>query len=141
MAFKDPEREKAYKKDYRVRRKAERSDYERQRRVNPAHRANYIVQDSRSGDKRHGRSNDLTVAFVERLIASGCAYCGETKLQMTLDRIDNSIGHLMTNVVSACVRCNLMRRDMPYAAWYSMLPAIRFARESGLFGEWRGGIW
>lgn len=65
---------------------------------------------------------------------------------MTLDRIDNTIGHVQTNVVAACVRCNYMRRDMPYAAWTRLVPLIKQLREEGLFGAWvcdcvtRGGV-
>jgi len=57
---------------------------------------------------------------------------------MTLDRVDNTCGHIQSNVVSACVRCNYMRRDMPYAAWLKLLPMIKQAREEGLFGTWTG---
>ena len=109
----------------------------KQSRKDPAFRAKWICEDSKR-DKKKGRQNDLSVDFVEGLIASGCAYCGDTHLQMTLDRIDNALGHLRTNVVPSCIRCNLLRSDMPYEAWYFLLPAVRAARERGLFGDWIG---
>lgn len=49
-----------------------------------------------------------------------CHYCSEItylfyefareKKQWTLDRIDNDIGHISTNIVIACLECNLKRR-------------------------------
>ena len=96
----------------------------------------WILADSRGSDQKYDRKNDLTWEFVERMIGFACAYCGETNLRMTLDRINNSIGHIQSNVVPACIRCNYIRRDMPYAAWFFLLPALREARINGLFGEW-----
>jgi hypothetical protein len=55
---------------------------------------------------------------------------------MTLDRIDNTIGHVKTNVKPACIRCNLLRRNMPYAAWLMLVPAVKKARKFGLFDGW-----
>ena len=99
-----------------------------------------ILVDAKKADKKRGRQNDLSLDFVEGAVASGCAYCGETELRMTLDRIDNTLGHTKANTVPACERCNYIRRDMPYAAWYFLLPAIRAAREAGLFGDWTCSI-
>ena len=36
--------------------------------------------------------------------------CVRDPAQWTLDRIDNTIGHVSANVVAACLRCNLRRR-------------------------------
>lgn len=100
----------------------------------------FIVADARKADRKKGRKSDLTVAFVREAICGGCSYCGETELRMTMDRIDNDIGHVEANVVAACVRCNLMRRNMPYKAWMIIVPSIREARLSGAFGSWTGEI-
>jgi hypothetical protein len=106
-------------------------------------RAKFIVKDSRNADKKAHprRENDLTVAFVEKLLAEsdGCLYCGETKLRMTADRIDNDLGHLQSNVNPSCIRCNVIRGKMPYVAWMLIVPAVREARILGLFGDWDGG--
>jgi hypothetical protein len=59
---------------------------------------------------------------------------------MTVDRIDNNKGHLLTNVVPACLRCNLARGDMPYEAWLCLVPGLKEAREKGLFGAWIGKV-
>lgn len=55
---------------------------------------------------------------------------------MSMDRVDNSIGHTKSNVVPACIRCNYMRKDMPMEAWKFLVPYIKQAKENGLFGDW-----
>jgi hypothetical protein len=100
-----------------------------------------ILRDSKQSDKRKNLSNDLDLEYVKLSISKPCAYCGETTLRMTLDRIDNSIGHLKSNVIQACIRCNYTRGNMPYKAWLYLVGGMRQARESGEFGTWTGSIW
>lgn len=107
-------------------------------RYKPENRASVIVTDSRGSDRVRGMSCDLDVEWVKELISKGCSYCGETQILIGLDRLDNSIGHLKSNVVPACGRCNYLRRDMPYKAWETIVPAIKEAREKGLFKGWDG---
>lgn len=116
--------------------------HNRMTRRDPARRANVICWDSRKSDKLGGLSNELTVQGVRDIFESAgcCSYCGEADLRLTLDRIDNSVGHTWDNVNVACYRCNVLRRDMPYEAWMHIVPTIREARIKGLFGSWTGGI-
>lgn len=113
-------------------------EYNRKKRTN---RARCIIQDSRKKDKQSNLENNLTETFVNELIKHPCSYCGDTSLLMTLDRIENNIGHIKGNVVAACIRCNMIRRAMPYLAWLAIAPAIKTARIRGLFGAWTGDIW
>jgi hypothetical protein len=113
---------------------------EKAERKNPKFRAKYIVKDARTTDARRGRSNDLTLDWVQEVISKGCNYCGETKLQMTLDRIDNDKAHTRDNVVPACVRCNFIRKTMPYSAWLLLVNGVKKAKETGAFGDWTGAI-
>lgn len=101
--------------------------------------ARLIIKDCLASDRKNGRAADVDVAFVESLIADGCSYCGETNVRMTIDRIDNTLGHTRANVVAACARCNYARRDMPHEAWVVVAVGMRKARELGLFGTWVGG--
>jgi hypothetical protein len=101
----------------------------------------WILQDSRKTDKKSNLQNDLTQEFVRITISTGCSYCGETKMRIGLDRINNAKGHRQDNVRAACRRCNYLRRDMPFEAWMSIVPAVKLAREHGLFGDWIGGVW
>lgn len=100
--------------------------------------AKIIVEDSRKTDKKLNRINDLDTSWVMLEIAKPCQYCGENSLRMTLDRIDNSLGHVKNNVTPACIRCNYARRDMPHTAWIKLAPAMREARLAGDFGVWTG---
>lgn len=111
---------------------AERS----RQRLNLEEQDKFIFWDSRGADRRNGLCNDITRELIRELISDGCRYCGEKNIRMTLDRIDNSKGHTKDNVVPACIRCNYIRRDMPYEAWVIIASKIREAREKGLFGEW-----
>ena len=112
----------------------------RVQRASGENTASFIMWDSRRIDKRKGRKNDLTKEFIESLISQPCSYCGETNLRMTLDRIDNQLGHLQTNVIPACIRCNYARGDIPYEAWKGLIPGLRKARRIGAFGVWTGRV-
>ncbi len=115
-----------------------RRAYERQKeqRRQGLNTEKFIYQDSRRTDRKAGRSNDLTKDFIAEQIAKGCAYCGETEIRMTLDRIDNDIGHTTGNVIPACIRCNYVRGNMPHTAWIVVARAMKRARGQGLFGDW-----
>ena len=101
-------------------------------------REKYILDDARKSDRKHGRENNLDVDFVRDLIKDGCSYCGRTDqtIIITLDRIDNSIGHLKSNVVPSCMDCNLVRGNIPYKAWLLIAPAMKEARKLGLLDGW-----
>lgn len=112
-----------------------RSETRRQQRIKD--RAGAILVDSKKSDKVRGLTGfDLDREYVESALADGCRYCGDTSIMMTLDRVDNDLAHTRSNVVPACMRCNYLRRDMPYEAWLRIVPAVRAAREEGLFGDW-----
>lgn len=129
------------RKDYRepptaeaVSRQAARVKLER---LNNTNRATYLYQDSRRSDRKKNLDNDLDREFIERALEKPCHYCGAEEGQMTVDRVDNSIGHLKSNVVTACYRCNIVRGSMPFEAWAVIAPAMKEAYNKGLFGDWR----
>jgi hypothetical protein len=109
-------------------------------RKSPENRPRCVLRDSKQYDKRNGYHNDLDLPFIENELAKGCFYCEETEIQITLDRIDNNKGHSKDNVTPSCIRCNLIRRNMPYDAWVVVAEAIKIARMNGLFGMWTGRI-
>lgn len=61
-------------------------------------------------DKRRGVHNDLTLEFFREEIKKGCVYCGDME-NVGLDRVDNTRGHEVTNVVPCCYVCNCARMD------------------------------
>ncbi len=128
-------------KDYRATSITKTRAKHKYERANGINREKFIFEDSRNSDKKKGLSNDLTKKDIATLIADGCSYCGEHDLMMTLDRIDNSKGHLLNNVSAACIRCNLTRGSMPHAAWLIVATAMRKAKDEGLFGDWSGRNW
>jgi len=109
---------------------------ERAARKDPTKRANFILSACKNFDKRHGFVCDLELEFIKQTIATGCSYCSDIAGQMTLDRIDNAKGHLKTNVVSCCFRCNYIRRNMPHTAWLLVSAAVKQAHLQGLFQGW-----
>lgn len=131
-----------YKTTADARRRSNRKSAEKQRRerANNERTDYYIWIDTRKSDRKAGRENDLTKEFIEDQISKGCFYCGEAEIRMTLDRIDNDIGHTQGNVVPCCIRCNYVRGAMPYAAWVLVAKSMREARMKNLFGEWTGRI-
>ena len=90
-----------------------------------AKRKAYIYQDKQHHiyDPRYSITTDR---IVELLVSAGllCHYCREIcqvaykeamcRRQWTLDRIDNNYGHNDTNVVIACLDCNLKRGTMDF---------------------------
>lgn len=92
--------------------------------------------------KKSAKQRDLefgiTKQDVEAAIGQPCAYCGEDSILMTLDRVENSVGYIPDNVVPCCIRCNIMKADMPKDAWLQLARHLREIREAGLFGSWIG---
>lgn len=99
-----------------------------------AQRAKWIVRDSKNTDRKNQMENDLTIEWVKETIKDGCSYCGSV-LKLSLDRKNNSLGHMKNNVVSCCWRCNYIRRDMPLEAWL----IVAEVAERGMLDGWRAG--
>lgn len=108
-------------------------------RKNNKNRELFILKDSKSFDRTHGFENNLTLNMIKSLISKPCSYCGGDDLPMSLDRIDNSKGHLINNIIVSCRRCNFIRRDMPFEAWKYLCDGLKQAREHKAFGDWIGG--
>jgi hypothetical protein len=99
--------------------------------------ARYLVRRLHVSDKYKGLECDLTVEFALGALKRGCTYCGRIEgVIMTLDRLDNTKGHLMENVVPACFRCNVLKMDMPHEAWLTVLRGVREADKLNLFNGW-----
>ncbi len=97
-----------------------------------------LIRTYRRTAHKKGREFDLTEDFIESCLEKPCLYCGEDSLLMTLDRKDSDIGYLESNCVPCCIRCNLVKADMPYEAWVVVSNGMRQAKELGLFGSWTG---
>lgn len=119
----DPEKRRSYLRKY----------------MTEGRRVAYVIKGGAVvSDRAAGRDNDLDLEFIRSLIALPCSYCLRKTDRMSIDRIDNAIGHIKTNVVPACRRCNSIRNSMPIEAWLVVVQGIRIATESGSFGDWEG---
>lgn len=98
-----------------------------------------FLMESKRRDIERGMANDLTLEFVEESFQKPCTSCLANDMRMTLDRIDNTIGHIQTNVVPSCRRCNYLRRDMPYAAWVLFSPVLQEIHKRDVFQDWSPG--
>lgn len=109
----------------------------RTREYHRDNRDRVIFNNCKKASKSRGIPFSLTREQIKRLIESPCRYCGDSRPEkIGLDRVENRVGYVITNVVPCCVRCNTMKRDMPYEAWEFLAPMVKQAFEKGLFGEW-----
>lgn len=61
-------------------------------------------------DDKKGFEFDLTVEWFEQnILNKSCIYCQRSNVRMGCDRVDNSKGHLKSNVVPSCKECNITR--------------------------------
>lgn len=90
----------------------------------------------RKNAQSKGLEFSITREFMDAEFRKSCHYCGNDDLLITLDRVDNDIGYVETNCVAACIRCNLLKADMPISTWRLLVPTIRQIYESGGFGNW-----
>jgi len=64
------------------------------------------------GAIRRGYVFELTLSEFELFWDASCSYCNNTIIGIGLDRIDNNIGYINTNVVPCCTTCNWMKHSM-----------------------------
>lgn len=119
MPFKNPEDAKKY--EHRPDRVAKRRERQRRRwhqvrkyepkKVYWGKRNSFSI--NRSKAKRRGLEWALSEAEYSELRANLCSYCGFSLpiYGSGLDRVDNSKGYVLGNLVPCCSSCNLTRRD------------------------------
>lgn len=81
-------------------------------------------------DRKRGLQCDITIDQFRELITNGCVYCGDTE-KVGLDRIDNSVGHIISNVVPCCYSCNTARnKNFTHQEMIIIGRAIKEVKES-----------
>lgn len=119
----DP-KELAYRKEYNRRPEViiRRNKWFKERLENPKHR---MYQASHKAKQRK-LSWELSVEQYTELINKLCFYCNSTlELYGTgLDRINSSLGYTLSNVVSCCRICNVMKNDLTQDAFYLQIEKI-----------------
>lgn len=63
----------------------------------------------RRSAKRRGIDFKITLAQFKSFAGKPCRYCGADVYPISLDRIDNDLGYLISNVDSCCYRCNSLK--------------------------------
>lgn len=88
---------------------------------------------------KRGLLNDVSYEdFLKLTEQQNCHYCGEAVVWTSvngnnkaynLDRKDNTLGYLKTNVVVACKTCNRSKANRySYEEWYCMTAALKILR-------------
>lgn len=110
------EEKREYNRKYRENNKEYYKQYKKEWQQTPKGRANCLLQAYKRNDQKYGRENNLTAHWiVERIFSQPCHYCGESDWKkIGCDRIDNTIGHIKSNVVSCCYKCNKERQKMNF---------------------------
>ena len=102
-------------RQYEMNRKEQKKAYNSNRKGNIRQRASSLKGNYTNTDRKKGFETDITIDFIIEKMNDGCLYCGEKDImKLGLDRIDNTKGHTMDNVVCACAKCNKERRNMPF---------------------------
>lgn len=77
--------------------------------------------------ERRGISFDLTYdQFLALSFLHQCAYCGEPACVLGIDRLDNTIGYILSNCRPCCSACSSAKLDRTAAEFISH--AIRIAQ-------------
>jgi len=84
----------------------------------------------RSKAKMKGMIFTLTLEDFKNEISKPCGYCGETIAVRGLDRIDNNVGYILSNIISCCPLCNYLKRDLTVIEFKNHIRQI--FRHSGL---------
>lgn len=85
---------------------------------------------SRSRAKSKHIEFDLTRELYLRLVIQNCVYCGicsNNSSGIGLDRIDNSKGYIVGNVLPCCGMCNRIR------GWYLTVDEMKVAMKAILY--------
>jgi hypothetical protein len=72
-------------------------------------KASKMCSSYRFNDRRRGYQFDIDKDWlIKNILSKPCTYCGSTDF-VGCDRVDNSKGHIKTNVVPCCVVCNMVK--------------------------------
>ena len=89
----------------------------------------------RQTDKRYDLECTLSLEEIDGLLSQPCYYCG-MKHSDGLDRMNNSCGHTIGNVVPCCEKCNMLLSDLPFEAKRLLVPGLKQIRSRGIFDQW-----
>lgn len=92
------------------------------------------------GAKRRDIEFKLSFDEVINFVEQNCYYCGQIPNQVTtvnikvydrsaykfngIDRMDNSVGYIVSNCVPCCNICNYSKRMLPQAMWFEWIEKV-----------------
>lgn len=85
---------------------------------------NYKYSEYKKAAKDSNREFSLTKEDFMVYWQKPCFYCGRLIETIGLDRIDNHLGYIETNVIPCCIRCNKMKKDMEYNKFIELCKLI-----------------
>ena len=68
-------------------------------------------RDYKRGSKQRGIKFSLTMKEFIEFWQKPCHYCGDIPATIGIDRVDNTRGYELGNIVPCCSLCNYMKRD------------------------------
>lgn len=97
------------------------------------------VKAYRSFDKKKGFDSISLDEFRQLLKEnSNCFYCHENNPSLLgLDRKDNLKGHLVSNVVICCEKCNNILSDLPFEAKLLLKDGLSNIKSKDLLNNWQ----
>lgn len=71
-----------------------------------------VYSEYKRSAKKRGLQFDIPFNNFILFSDSPCYYCGEELDQIRLDRVDNNLGYILSNVKSCCWKCNNMKSSL-----------------------------
>jgi hypothetical protein len=98
---------------------------------------NMIIRTYQDNAKHHGLIWSLSKDQTIVLLAGDCFYCGTPPSRTRkmpnkygaftyngIDRLDNTKGYIIGNVVPCCTTCNLKKHSMPFSEFYNWIMKV-----------------
>jgi ribosomal protein S27E len=76
------------------------------------------------GAMRRGLSFDLSIEDFLTFWQKPCQYCGDEIKTIGLDRIDNDIGYVLSNVAPCCSQCNRAKNNLDYDSFIEWMKRL-----------------
>lgn len=76
---------------------------------------------------------ELTFEQFMNLWQKPCSYCQESINTIGIDRLDNNIGYVVSNIISCCKVCNYMKREIPFTEFLDRCEKITKFHNKFLF--------
>lgn len=84
----------------------------------------YKFAEYRSSARKTRKDFSLTLEEFSFFWGKPCYYCGSSIKTIGLDRLNNKIGYVFTNITPCCLRCNKMKKNMDYEEFVKLCRLI-----------------